>query len=291
LEHVSTGLEPFAGLEFGHFAAFLRQAEEYRRTGAVRVPPPLNPDMEKAQTALRTAVSVTDQLATTPSLDARHFKAEQDRVQHALKDVLTAFLKPLAISVTLKSGPKKDIDAALRNAKSRQIVPQLRAALEGVADEASLHTAVRQEKLRGIVDPLTLDDLKAVATALGVSQLPRGAKKEGVLSAIVMHLTGIRPAAKAARGSASSSAVDQALVRQAAVKLKGLLEESLDPDRLTEDDVKTALDDLKALKLPELQAVAQEAGLEDAGKQKKSILEAVELKLTEARRARDSIQV
>src|SRR4051812_33576261 len=51
LDRVSTGLEPFAEFDFGQFAAFLEEANQYRTTGVVSVPTPAGIEAEKVQSS------------------------------------------------------------------------------------------------------------------------------------------------------------------------------------------------------------------------------------------------
>lgn len=294
LEAVSAGLAPFAELDFGRFAAFLRQAEQYRDSGAVSVPLP-GPGAENVQMGLRTAASLADKFSSTDGLDVQQATADRDRTRQDLEQALAAFLKPLAINITLK-GDQKGFEATLKNASSRahaaQIrahASQIRAALDGATDEASLRTPEREGQLQAIVDRLELPDLKAVATELGAPGAKGG--KDAILAAIVERVTGIKPAAKKSPRASRTAAVDQAAIQQQAVKLKGLLEKSVDPDGLSDADVDAAINELKTMNQAELQAVAEEAGLDNVGKKKADILKKIGLKLTEARRARESIEV
>ena len=287
LEAVNTGLEPFAGLDFGQFAAFLRQAQQYRDTGAVTVPPSAGPGAEKVQTALRGAASLAEMLSSGVGLDGHHFSPQRDRARQELEQALATFLQPLGIGVTFKDD-HKGFESALRSARMRGLAAQVRAVLQGVTDEESLNAPERQDKLRAILDPLETADLKALATELGATASGR---KEALLAAITERVTGIKPAAKKAVRGTRTAAVDQAKVQREAVKLKGLLENSVDPDGLSDAEVDAAVGELKSLKEAELRAVVQEAGLENAGTKKADILKKVRLKLTEARRARESIQV
>jgi len=287
LEAASAGLEPFAPLDFSQFAAFLRQAEEYRDSGTVSVPSSASLGAEKVQTSLRGAASLADKFSSADSLDAQQVTAEREKVRQELEQVLAAFLKPLALNVTLK-GDDKGFQAALKRAGTRAFAARIRAALNGVTDEASLNAPERQEKLRAIVDRLQPADLKAVATELGA---PASGGKDALVSAIVERVTGIKPAAKKATRASRAPAVDQAAVQQQAVKLKGLLEKSLDPSGLSSAEIESAISELEPRSVAELQAIAKEVGLEKVGKAKKGILKQIREKLREVERARESIQV
>jgi hypothetical protein len=287
LESASVGLEPFAGLDFVQFAAFLRQAQQYRDSGAVSVPLS-DPMAEKVQAGLRALASLADKCSGADDLDPQQVKAEREESRQDLELALAAFLKPLAISVTLK-GDQKGFETTLKNARTRRHAAQIRAVLNGVTDEQSLNAPDRQAKLRVIVDGLQAGDLKVVATELGAS--PSKGSKEALLSAVVERVTGIKPAGKKATRASRKSAVDQAAVQQHAVKLKGLLEKSLDPGGLSTAEVDDAIKELTPMSVAELQATATEVGLEKVGSKKDVILERIRKKLREAEHARESIQV
>jgi hypothetical protein len=292
LEAVSTGLEPFAGLEVGQFAAFLRQAQQSRDAGHVSVPSPASISAAPAETALRSAAALGDKLSSTGTLDTHHLTAEWERIRDELKHTLTAFLKPLAINVTIK-GTQRQFHSILTNiqksARPRTLAAQIRRALEGVTDEASLNTSERQQKLASITDGLKPAELQAVAHELGAPATSRS--RPVLLAGIVERLTGFKPAAKRAAPTARQPVIDQAAVQHQAVKLKGLQEKSLNPGGLSNAELDAALAELEPMSAAELQAVAKEIGLDEVGAKKPAILDKIREKLQEAERARDSIQV
>jgi hypothetical protein len=286
LEAVSAGLEPFGSLDFNQFASFLRQAEHYRATGAVSMPlAGIGADQVEAH--LRTTASLADKLAGAGDLDESHLTSERERAQRTLEQALTAFLKPLAITVTLK-GDNKGFQANLKNAAVRTRVAKVRAVLAGVTDEASLYAPERQEQLMAVLDPLAPTDLKAIATDLGA---PASGKKDALVSAIVERVTGVKPTTKKSRRSTPKVAVDQAMVQQEAVKIRALLEKSLDPGGLNSAELESAIRELETRSADELRAIAKEVGLEKVGKKKEVILEQIREKLQEGERAQESIEV
>jgi hypothetical protein len=256
------------------------------------VPSPANLDAEKVQASVRNAASLVDRLSGAGDLDGQEATAEWEKARHELQQALAAFLKPLVIGVAFK-GTQKQFKSALKiaqqSARTRALAAQVRAALEGVTDEASLNAPERQERLRAVVDQLQPADLKAIAKELGAPATARG--KETLLFAIVERVTGIKPAAKKAKPPSRQPPVDQAAVQQQAVKLKGLVEKSLDPGGLSNLELEAALRELEPRSVPELQAIAKEFGLEKVGKTKPGILKKIREKLQEAERARESIQV
>jgi hypothetical protein len=287
LDAVSEGLEPFAALDFGQFAAFLRQAEQYRTSGTVPMPPAASPAMEKVLTSLREVDVLAEKLSGAGGLDAQQIASRQEAARRNLEQALVPFLKPLAVSAALKSNPK-ELTAALKKAEIGALTAQVLAALDGVSDEASLNAPERQEKLRGLAERHSLGDLKAVAKELKAPA--SGRTPEAVVSGIVAQVTGIKPAAKKKQGSRTLP-VDQEVVRQQAVKLRGLLEKSLDPGGLSSADIEAAIGQLEPRSAAELQAVAHEVGLPNVGTKKAAILKKLRDKLREADRARESIQV
>jgi hypothetical protein len=292
LEAVSAGLEPFAPLDVGQFAAFLRQAEQYRTSGAVSVPSPASLDADKVQESIRGAAVLAERLSGGGELDAQQVTADWEKTRHELQQALATFLKPLVLVVTLK-GTQKQFKSALKiaqqSAKTRALAASIRAALDGVTDQASLEAPERQERLSAIVGQLELADLKAMAKELGAST--SGRSKESLLSAVVERLTGIKLSAKKTTQPSQKAPVDQAVVQQHAVKLNGLLEKSLNPPGLSHLELEAAIRELEPRSVAELQAIAKELGLEKVGKSSKGILTKIREKLQEAERARESIQV
>jgi hypothetical protein len=292
LETVCAGLEPFAPLDIGQFAAFLRQADQYRNSGAVSVPSPANIGAEEVQAGLLTAASLTEKISSADDVDERELTDEWEEVRDELKQTLTAFLKPLSITVTVKGAKKKfqsALQSARKKARARALADQIRAALDGVTDETTLQDPERQQELRDIVDELELAELKDVAVELGMAR-PSARTPDAVLAAIVTRVTGIKPAKKRAARTSRTPTVDQAAVEQQAIKLKGLVEKSLDPGGLSNAEIEAAIDELQPMNIAELQAIAQEMGLEKVGTKKPRILKAIQNKLWEAERAREGIQ-
>src|SRR5262249_41683747 len=159
-------------------------------------------------------------------------------------------------------------EASLRGARVRALAARVREALAGASDEATLTDPARQERFRAVVDPLDLPGLKEVAAELGAGK-PSARARDAVVAAIVEKVTGVRPAApKKGKAAAGAAPLDQAAVQQQAVRLKELLEKSVDPDGLSEAEVDAALVELDRLKVAQVRAVAQEAGLENVGRSK-----------------------
>jgi hypothetical protein len=288
LDAVSAELEPFADLEFGPFAFFLQQARQYRDSGALAVPSLSNLAAEKVQAALRTTTSLAEKLSGTGDFDTQQITSGREKARQELEPALVEFLKPLGINVTLKDDAK-GFKANLKKAETQGRVRRLRAILTGASDSESLNTPERQEKLRAFVDGLELPELKAVAAELDAPVT--GRSKEGVLSALVVQVTGIKLATKRAPRPPREATVDQEAVRQQAVKLKGLLEKSLDPGGLSNTEIEAAIGELTAMNVAELQAVAREVGMEKIARKKEDILQQLRDKLRGAERARESIPV
>jgi hypothetical protein len=287
LDAVSAGLDPFAALDFGQFAAFLRQAQHYRDSGAVSVPP-ADPNAQRAQTSLCEAASLAERLSDADILDAAAVAAERKRVYQDLEQALGTFLESLGIKVNFKDDQKK-FQTVLKRAETRALAVQVREALAGVTDETSLSDPARQDRLRAVAERLPLADLKAIAEELGAPA--SGRTPEAVLSGIVAQVTGIKPAAKKKQPS-PKAAVDQAVVQQQAVKLKGLVEKSFDPGGLSSAELEAAITELQPRSVGELRAIAKELDLPKVGKKKEEeIIRMIREKLQEADRARASIEV
>src|SRR5258708_4188685 len=88
LEAVSAGLEPFAPLDCQQFAAFLRQAEQYRASGAVVVPSAASLGAENVQSSLRAATSLADKLSGPIGLDVQQLVAAQEKARQDLEQSL-----------------------------------------------------------------------------------------------------------------------------------------------------------------------------------------------------------
>jgi hypothetical protein len=89
LERLHIGLEPFAELTLGEFTAFLAQADEYRRTGAIQTGRSGRPrgkptaDAEKIQQALQ-RIQALYEGATDPGLQYDAIDAEIKRLEEEL---------------------------------------------------------------------------------------------------------------------------------------------------------------------------------------------------------------
>jgi hypothetical protein len=287
LEAVSAGLAPFAELDFAPFAFFLKQAEQYRSSGAVAVPSLGGLEAEKVQQSIRTTAALAGKLSGQETIDPQQVESEREQARQQLEQALTGFLNPLAIKVTLKGDPKA-FKANLTSAATRSRAARVRAALEGATDGESLNAPERQQKLRAVVEGLSLQEVKAVAAELGAPT--NGRTPEGVLSAIVERLTGIKPAGRQ-RAPKKTPTVDQAAVQQQAVKLQGLVEKSLNPGGLSQPEIESALAELEPKSVEELKAVAKEVGLEKPGRTKKDVLATIRAKLQEAEQALKSVEV
>lgn len=268
-------LEPFGPLGLPEFAAFLARAEEYRRTGVIRVPGPAEVRADELLAALA-------RLATSDDPAAAH--ADVARAVDALA-------REAGLKGTVSPDPKW---AAARAARAR-VEPHLRGIRELAgrisSPEMYADESVRAEiaRLEAALDP---DSLKAVGTEFGVAVSARSAPAR-ILADILVKLSGHAPP-KAKRGAkAAAEPVDPAVVEENARHLAVLIERSATPDALSDADVETELARLKALPKPALVEVATRAGIDgvkprDAAP---SILTRVRNRLTAARRARERAEV
>jgi hypothetical protein len=286
LEALSAGLQPFAALDVSQFSAFLRQAEQYRQSGAVAMPL-AGPAAEQVQENLRKAALLCDKIGRVNDFDKDHLIAEWTGTRRDLEQALTAFLMPLALTVKVM-GNEKNLRAILQKNQVRRLVLQVRTALAGVTDEASLDAPDRQEKLAAVTDRLQDTELKALASELGTTA--RGGRG-ALLGAIIERITGVKASTKTAKATSKASAIDQMAVQQHAIKLKELLEKSLDPGRFSNLELESAITELQSRSIPELKAIAKEIGLDRVGTTKNGILNKVRAKLREVERARESLEV
>ena len=277
LDEAARALDPFRPLGLPEFAAFLARAEEYQRTGAVRVPGAADQRAE----ALLAAV------ARLNTADGRDLAAAQADVARAVD--------ALAREAGLKGGVAPDPKWAEARAARARVGPHLAAirALAGriTAPESYADEAVRAEiaRLEGALDG---DTVKAVGTEFGVKTTARSAPAK-VLGEVLVKLSG-HAAPKAKRGAkATAEPPDPAVVEENARRLAGLIERSADPGAISDAAVDDELARLKALPKPALYEVVTRAGV-DGVKLKdatSAILTRVRNRLTATRRARERAEV
>ena len=271
LDAACTTLEPFRTLGLAEFAAFLTRAEEYQRTGTVRVP-----DLE-----------VESLLAALARLNGPDVAAGQQDVANALDGLG----RNAGLKGTLKPDPKwaearatqarvAPLIKAIRDLASRITSPDL------YADEVIRSEIVRLEAL------LDVDSLKAVGAEFGVTASARSAASK-VLADVLAKLSGKKPPKATRAGKAADVIVDPSVIKQRVDSLRQLVELSADPDVVPFESVEDELNLLKALPKTALFEVVTHAGV-DGVKAKdsvKAILLHVRNRLTAARRARDRAEV
>lgn len=275
MDEACRALEPFRPLGLAEFTAFLARAEEYDRTGAVRVP-------GGADLRAEELLAATGRLAAADDLPA---------AQAAVARAVNELAREAGLKGTLTPDPKW----AEAQAARRRIAPHLEAirTLAGriTAPEVYTDESIRAEiaRLEGALDR---DTLKAVAAEFGIKTTARSAGGK-VLGDVLVKLTGHQPP-KAKRGTKAAAAPpDPAVVEQHARRLADRIERSADPEAIPDADVEDELARLKALPKPTLYEVVARAAIEGvkpadtAG----AILTRVRNRLTATRRARERAEV
>jgi hypothetical protein len=282
LDEAVRALDPFQALPLPEFTAFLARADEYRRTGAVRVPGPADLRAEGLTAAL------------TRLTAARDTGSEAD-LSAAQADLARA-VGELAREAGLKGAVAPDPRWAADQAARSRLAPHVNAVRELAArirsPEAYADPAVRDwtARLEGALDR---DALKAVGAEFGV-KVTAAAKPAKVIADILGQLTGHRPpTAKATRTKAAVEAVDPGIVAEDARRLSELVARSTDPDAVPDADVEAELVRLKRLPKPALVEVVTRAGVEGVKPRDalSGILQRVRNRLTAARRARERAEV
>lgn len=275
VDEAASALAPFGPLGLAEFAAFLARADEYQRTGAVRVPGAGDRRAEEFLAALGRLTSAADPVA-------------------AQADVARA-VNELAREAGLKGALTPDPKWAEARAAQARVAPHLQAihTLAGwiTSPESYAHEAVRAEiaRLERALDPNTL---KAVGTEFGVKTTAKSTPAK-LLGEVLVKLTGHAPP-KAKRGTkAPAAAPDPAVVEKHARALAELIELSAEPDTVPDAAIDDELARLKALAKPMLYEVVTRAGIEGVKPRDGvgPILTRVRHRLTAARRARERAEV
>lgn len=275
VDEAASALAPFGPLGLAEFAAFLARADEYRRSGTVRVP----------TTADRRAEAL---VAAIARLDAG---GDVTAAQADVARAVTELVREAGLKGNLTPDPKWAADRAFRV----RVAPHL-AAIRALASQITTPEQYSDESVRAEIvrleGALDQDALKAVGIEFGVKATARSAPAK-VLADVLVRLTGHQPP-KAKRGAkAPAEPPDPAVVAQHTERLAGLIARSGDPDAVSETAVEEELARLKALPKPVLFEAVTRAGIEGA-KPKDSvpaILMRVRNRLTAARRARDRAEV
>jgi hypothetical protein len=275
VDEAAAALAPFGSLGLAEFAAFLARADEYRRTGVVRVPGEADVKAEAVLAAVRRLAGAGD------------VTAAQAELARATNDLA----RESGLKGTLTPDPKWAAERAARD----RVVPYLAAirTLAGriTSPEQYADESVRAEiaRLEGALDR---DTLKSVGAEFGVRTTAKSLPAK-VLGDVLVKLTGHAPP-KAKRGAkAPAEPPDPAVVAEHAHRLAGLVERSVDPDAVSDAAVDDELARLKAVPKPVLYEVVTRAGIEGVKPKDAlaAILTRVRNRLTAARRARDRAEV
>jgi len=275
VDEAASALAPFGSLGLAEFAAFLARADEYRRTGVVRVP----------STADRRAEAV---LAAIVRLDAG---GDIAAAQADLVRAVTELAREAGLKGNLTPDPKWAADRAAR----ARVAPHLTAirSLAGriTSPEQYADESVRAEitRLEGALDR---DTLKAVGTEFGVKTTAKSAPAK-VLAEVLVKLSGHTPPKAKRTAKAAAEPPDPAVVEEHARQLTTLIERSADPDAVSDAEVEEEIARLKVLSKAALYEVSMRAGVEGIKPRDavSAVLTRVRNRLTAARRARDRTEV
>jgi hypothetical protein len=276
VDEACRALDPFGTLAMAEFAAFLVRAEEYQRTGAVRVPGAADLRAEQLLAAVGRLMGVDGDVSTVQAEVAKAMATLAG--ESGLKGKLTP--DPMwasARAIRTRAAPHLQ---AIRTLAGRITSPEL------YADES-----VRAEIAR-LESALDRDTLKTVATEFGVKTTAKSMPAK-VLAGILVKLSGHEPP-KAKRGSKAPAAPpDPAVVDENVRRLSSLIERAGDPDAVSDAEVNEELARLKSLPKPTLYEVVSKAGIEGVKPRDgvDSILTRVRSRLTAARRARERAEV
>lgn len=275
VDESASALAPFGSLPVAEFAAFLARADEYRRTGAVRVP----------TAADRRAEAL---VAAIARLDAGgDIAAAQADVARAIND--------LAREAGLKGAVTPDPKWAADRAARARVGPHVAAirALAGrvTSPEQYADESVRAEiaRLEGVLDR---DSLKAVGTEFGIRTTAKSAPAK-VLGEVLVKLSGHAPPKAKRAAKSTAEPPDPAVVEENVRRLAGLIERSSVPEAISDADIDGELARLKALPKPALYEVVTRAGVEGVKPRDAvaAVLARVRGRLTAARRARERTEV
>jgi hypothetical protein len=279
----AAALQPFDDLALDEFAAFLAHADEYRRTGAVRVLGTADRAGEQLLEAAARLTAVRNELARPDAV------ADLEAGRTAVADAIRQLAVDTGMTVTLKADPKW-ASTLIAQARIAPLVAQIRAlAGQIMGPEAYADETVRQ-KMAQLEAEMSGVDLKALAAEFGAKATAK-AKPAKVLADILTKVTGHKPGkAKAPRKAA---AVDPALVADHSKQLAELIARSAEPDGLSEADVEGELVRLGELSKPALFAVVTAAGVEGAkaSESASALLQRVRNRLTAVQRARERAEV
>jgi len=276
LDEAARGLEPFRALGVSEFAAFLARADEYQRTGTVRVPGSADLRAQGVATAL-------GRLATARDRPAAELTTAQADVARSLEAV--------AREAGLKGSLIPDPEWAART----RVAPHLKAIRDLAGQIASPDDyATVQVDLARLEEVLDRDILKVVGAEFGV-KTTAATKPAKLLADVMAKLSGHQPpkAKSASRAKAPAVAADPAVVDVHARRLKDLVTRSADADAVSLAEIEAELGRLNGLAPPVLVEVATRAGVEGAKPRdaKKATLDRIRNRLTAARRARERAEV
>jgi hypothetical protein len=263
-------LEPFQALDVTSFAAFLALAQAYQEKGTIAVPSEGQRQVERLAIALERLNSATGDIGS---------------LQQNVADALQA----LAATAGLKGKLSADSKWAEARALQARLAPHRKVIFElaaRIASPEAFDELVIRDGIAQLAERLDAASLKALALEHGVKATAK-AQPVKTITDVLAKLSGHQPP-KVTRKS-KAGVVDPAVVEENARRLTTLIERSLRPDGVNDDDVDAELARLKTLSLAVLYEVVVRCGMREArpSESKAALLKRVQQELTAARRARE----
>jgi len=285
VDEACRALEPFGSLGLAEFAAFLARANEYRQSGAVRIPRAGDTRAEE----LLTAIAKLSELSARDQPSAFDLATAQANVAQSVN----ALAREAGLKGSLTPDPKWTEAQVART----HIAPHLKTIRElaaRITSPAAYTDDSLRERIEQLETGLDRDALKAIGSEFGVGVTARSSATK-VLTDVLVKLTGHQPAKGKPSGRSNSAAapVDSAIVDEHSRRLANLLARSNDPVAVPDHEIEAELDRLKGLAKPALAAVVLQAGVEGVKPRDavSAILQRVRNRLTAARRARERAEV
>jgi hypothetical protein len=278
----AAALQPFDDLALDEFAAFLTRADEFHRTGSVRVPGATDRAGEQLLAATAQLSAVRNELARPDAL------ADLEAGRTAVADAVKQLAADAGLAVTLKADPKWAA-TLIGRARIAPLVAQIRALVGQITSPDAYADETVRQKMAQLEAEMSGVDLKVLAAEFGAKATAK-AKPAKVLGDILVKLTGHKPGkAKATR----KAAVDPAVVAEHSGRLAERIARSADPDALSTDEIEAELATLGELSKPVLFAVIAAAGVEGAkaSESASALLQRVRNRLTAVQRARERAEV
>jgi hypothetical protein len=285
VDEACRALEPFRSLGLAEFAAFLERANNYRQTGAVRVPRAGDIRAEE----LLAAVAKLGEAVGRERPSAPDLAAAQANVARAV----ASLARDAGLKGSLTPDPKWAETQVARSRVAAHLRNIQQLANRITSPDAYADHSVREE-IQRLEAGLDRDALKAIGSEFGVAVATRSPATK-ILTDVLAKLTGHQPpkGRTSGRSNSTDAPVDPAIVDEHSRRLAGLMARSSDPVAVPDHEIEAELNRLKGLSKLVLAAVVVRAGVEGVKPRDavSSILQRVRNRLTAARRARERAEV